>query len=350
MSGYNPPAAPKGDIAVTTTITGAVLTDSAGANVDLSGTWTTYYDIATGDIDNNQNAYLDIDVTGTAGTREFFGAYAAPGETVTSGSTLGTGYQLKDNASSGTDKSYQALYMDWYTETPTSLADLSKSFFTSVQDFDGNSYSLTNGGVITTNAVNATHCFTAGTAITTPDGSAAIETLAPGHLVTLADGSITAIRWIGRRTMATRFAHPMENFPVRIKAGALADGLPLRDLEVSPCHAMLVDGLLVQSAAMINDISIFRVAPAEENFIYYHIELATHGLILAEGAAAESFVDNVDRMAFDNWAEHEALFANAPAITEMDLPRVKSPRQLPEAIRGALIERAEALYGITRAA
>jgi hypothetical protein len=342
MSGYNPPATPAGDVAITTTITGAVLTDSAGANVDLSGTWTTYYDIATGGIDNNQNAYLDIDVTGAEGTRHFFGAYATPGETVSSGNPLGTGYQLKDNASSGDANSYQALYMDWFSETPTSLTGEDNSFFTSLQDFVGNSYTLTNDGVVT-------HCFTAGTAITTPAGAAAIETLAPGDLVTLADGSTTAIRWIGRRTIATRFADPMQHYPVRIKAGALGEGLPLRDLEVSPCHAMLVDGLLVHAAAMINGISIFRVTPAAENFIYYHIELATHGLILAEGAASESFVDNVGRMGFDNWAEHEALCGDAP-IAELDLPRVKTPRQLPEAIRNILHARAQTLYGITRAA
>jgi hypothetical protein len=59
-----------------------------------------------------------------------------------------------------------------------------------------------------------------------------------------------------------------------------------------------------------------------EVFTYYHVELATHELLLAEGVATESFVDNADRMNFANWAEHEALGETAP-IEEMPYPRAK---------------------------
>ncbi len=41
-----------------------------------------------------------------------------------------------------------------------------------------------------------------------------------------------------------------------------------------------------------------------EIFVYYHLELDDHTLILVEGALVETFVDNVDRMGFDNWAEY----------------------------------------------
>ncbi len=72
----------------------------------------------------------------------------------------------------------------------------------------------------------------------------------------------------------------------------------------------------------------------------YHIELADHALVLAEGVAAETFVDNVTRMGFDNWAEHEALYGSEPSIAEMPYPRVQSRRQLPQAIREAIDARA----------
>ena len=82
--------------------------------------------------------------------------------------------------------------------------------------------------------------------------------------------------------------------------------------------------------------------PAPKVFTYYHVELAEHALILAEGAAAETFVDNVARTAFDNWAEHEALYGDAP-IEEMPLPRAQSRRQVPGDISTRLLRQAARL-------
>jgi hypothetical protein len=53
----------------------------------------------------------------------------------------------------------------------------------------------------------------------------------------------------------------------------------------------------------------------------------------------------VDRGNFDNWAEHEILWAHAPPTVELDLPRARSARQLPPRIRAALAARAEAICG-----
>jgi hypothetical protein len=48
--------------------------------------------------------------------------------------------------------------------------------------------------------------------------------------------------------------------------------------------------------------------------------------------AAETFIDNVDRMAFDNWEEHESA-QSAPPMRELLYPRAKSARQTPQARR-----------------
>ena len=91
-------------------------------------------------------------------------------------------------------------------------------------------------------------------------------------------------------------------------------------------------------------MSIIREADVPETFVYDHVELSEHALILAEGAPAESFVDNISRMAFDNWEEHEALYGSAP-IAEMPHRRAQSRRQLPPALWAALLARASALQG-----
>jgi hypothetical protein len=115
------------------------------------------------------------------------------------------------------------------------------------------------------------------------------------------------IVWIGHTPFdATRHPRPQQVWPIRILAGAFADGLPKRDLLVSPCHAFLIDGFLMQAASLANGATIFQdrtVARGE----YYHVELEAHDILLSEGVPAESFLDNGNRRAF----------ANEPAFREL---------------------------------
>ncbi len=174
-----------------------------------------------------------------------------------------------------------------------------------------------------------TLCFYPGTRIATPEGEVLVEALRAGELVLTANGA-KPVRWVGQSHVHTRFADPLRSLPIRIKAGALGDGLPVRDLLLSPDHAVFIDGILVQAGALVNGSSIVREQDVPEQFTYYHVELATHELLLAEGGQAESFVDNVDRVHFHNWDEREAP---AEPIEEMPYPRAKSHRQVPMAIR-----------------
>jgi len=186
----------------------------------------------------------------------------------------------------------------------------------------------------------AAACFFRGTLIATPEGQRAVETLVIGDIVLTTEGKAVPVRWMGLQTVSTRFGDPLRVLPVRITAGALADGVPARDLMLSPDHAVLVEGVLVQAGALVNGTTILRVFDVPEIFTYHHIELAEHDLILAEGAPAETFVDNVDRLAFDNWDEHEALYGTLPSIPEMDRPRAKAQRQVPRFVRAAIDARA----------
>jgi len=188
-------------------------------------------------------------------------------------------------------------------------------------------------------------CFMPGTLVATPDGERAVETLAIGDLVLTHDGRTAPIRWIGRNTVSLVFSDKLRTLPIRVIAGALGENVPARDLLVSPDHALLVGRVLVQAGALVNDTTIMRETNVPSTFVYYHVELADHALILAEGAPAETFIDNVDRMAFDNWEEHERLYGTAPGLVEMDLPRAKAHRQVPAAVREFIAARAEAIAG-----
>ena len=186
-------------------------------------------------------------------------------------------------------------------------------------------------------------CYLSGTRLRTPTGWVAVESLHAGDEVLTADGAVERVRWMGHRShSAAEAAADPKVVPVLIRRDAMGPGLPCRDLYVSPDHAVLLDGILVQAAALVNGTSVLRGAPEAGPVTYFHVELDRHALLLAEDLPAESFVDNVGRAAFDN--AEEAPVGAAP-MAEMDLPRAKSWRQVPRASRERLAARGESLYG-----
>jgi len=215
-------------------------------------------------------------------------------------------------------------------------------------NYSASEFQLTEGNGVDTITTDAT-CFMAGTLIRTPKGDVPVERLSCGDAVVGTDGRVRAATWVGRQTIATRFADPLRVLPIRIRSGALAENVPSRDLLLSPDHAILVEGTLVHAGALVNGTSILRETAVPKIFVYYHVEVDDHALILAEGAPAETFVDNVDRLNFDNWAEHVALFPEGRTIEELPYPRAKAARQVPVHARVKLAERALALRPARRA-
>jgi len=188
----------------------------------------------------------------------------------------------------------------------------------------------------TTEGVYA-YCFAAGTQIAGPGGSTAVESLRIGDMILTSDGRTVAVKWIGRQTLSTRFAGHRSQ-PVRIHAGALGDGLPQRDLTVTADHGMILDGLVINAGALVNGTTIALVPLSDlpARVTYYHVETEAHDVIVANGAAAETFVDYAGRAAFDNHDEYLALYGGDRIIPEMRNPRITAQRHLPEKIRARL--------------
>lgn len=145
-----------------------------------------------------------------------------------------------------------------------------------------------------------TICFTPGTLIETPSGPRAIEALREGDLVQTKDNGAQEVQWIGSRRMtgARLFALPKLR-PIRIKAGALGQGWPPKDLVVSPDHKMLVRGkvaralfntpeVLVAARQLENGGSI-RVDTRLREVTYVHLLLPRHEILFANGVETESF-------------------------------------------------------------
>jgi hypothetical protein len=143
-------------------------------------------------------------------------------------------------------------------------------------------------------------CFCAGTRIRTALGEVPVEDLAVGDMLQTVSGAMRPLSWIGRRHYDGRFIgnnHLM--LPVRIGAGALAPGVPARDLFLSPGHAVFCGGILVPAWRLINGVTVTQAGQVDE-VQYFHLELETHDLILAENCPAESFLDDGSRAQFQN--------------------------------------------------
>lgn len=142
-------------------------------------------------------------------------------------------------------------------------------------------------------------CFAQGTRIGTPDGAVAVEDLAIGDCVLTLAGTRETIRWIGQREVdCTRHPQPEQVWPVCVAAGAFGPQLPIRDLFMSPDHAIYAEGVLVPIKHLVNGHSIAQRRVAAVT--YFHIELAHHDVVLAEGLPVESYLDTGDRNAFAN--------------------------------------------------
>ncbi len=145
-------------------------------------------------------------------------------------------------------------------------------------------------------------CFRAGTRILTTAGEVPVEHLRVGdRVVTLCGRRLAPIVWLGHRHIdCSRHPHPDDIWPVRIQAGAIADGVPHRDLWLSPEHAVLLrtaaGTVLVPVRHLLNGATIAQVPVPDVT--YWHIELAAHDSVVAAGLAAETYLDTGNRTNF----------------------------------------------------
>jgi len=149
-------------------------------------------------------------------------------------------------------------------------------------------------------------CFAKGTRIVTPAGEIGVENLRAGDMVLAmrhGQAGFEALRWVGFMDIAVPRNAVMaaKTAPILIKAGAIAPGMPARDLRVSPDHAMEIDGHLIPAKHLVNGSSIIQEIWCKR-VRYFHLELEAHGLLLSEGTWSESYLDDGNRHAFNNAA------------------------------------------------
>jgi len=134
-------------------------------------------------------------------------------------------------------------------------------------------------------------CFLRGTLIRTPKGDVAVENLQVGDLVITSSGAPRPIRWIGHRDIEVAgLRYPRALYPVRIAAGTFGPDRPAQDLYVSPGHSICIDlcgEVLIPAGRLINGSTVAQIEMAEVS--YWHVELESHDILIANNLPAESY-------------------------------------------------------------
>lgn len=175
-------------------------------------------------------------------------------------------------------------------------------------------------------------CFLSGGMIRTTDGDIAVEDIKIGDLVITRDWKnnqdvTRPVVWVGKAQATIRPDLPLDEagYPVRILKDAVADGVPYKDLLVTPEHCLFFENKFIPVRMLVNGASIFYDTSVSA-YTYYHVETEQHSVITADGMLTESYLDTGNRRAFrqtgnvvglrgaavQNWADH----ADAPLCVE----------------------------------
>ncbi|GLO74608.1 Hint domain-containing protein [Phaeobacter italicus] len=178
-------------------------------------------------------------------------------------------------------------------------------------------------------------CFTPGTHIATPFGACAVEALNVGDRVVTRDNGLQTIRWIGSRHLDHKKLKDAGEFqPVLIAEGALGDGMPERDLLVSPNHRVLIANdktafyfenreILIAAKHLtgLNGVDAVETSSIE----YIHFVFDRHEVVLSDGAWIESFQPADQSLRGLDRAQRQEVLELFPELKTLT-PKTASPQ------------------------
>lgn len=162
-------------------------------------------------------------------------------------------------------------------------------------DADGN----VTGSMTFENIEQIIPCFTPGTLIATPRGERLVEELREGDRIITRDNGIQEIRWIGQKEISGKALVNVPHLkPILIKAGSLGNGLPERDLVLSPNHRVLManertqlyfeeNEVLAAAKHLVGSAGIHELDAMGTTYIHFMFD--RHEVVLSNGAWTESF-------------------------------------------------------------
>ncbi|MFS4583570.1 Hint domain-containing protein [Phaeobacter sp. C3_T13_0] len=136
-------------------------------------------------------------------------------------------------------------------------------------------------------------CFASGMHIATPAGSAAVENLVPGDLVTTLEHGTQRVLWTARTEYGDGTGIlPKRLQPIRISTGKLGNNKPLI---VSQQHCILMqqaqtgEHFYIKAKHLAEETQLASFAKGRKQITYHHILLEKHGTLIANEIPSESF-------------------------------------------------------------
>ncbi|MFT9215214.1 MAG: Hint domain-containing protein [Acetobacter malorum] len=145
-------------------------------------------------------------------------------------------------------------------------------------------------------------CFLADSMIETPNGEVPVQNIQVGTEVITYDAGSPQTRkviWAGKKRAVTNplLADDLAGFPVRILRGAISEGVPYKDMLITPEHCLIFNGQFIPARMLVNGRSVFY-DKSISSYDYYHIETEQHSVIKADGMLTESYLDTGNRSSF----------------------------------------------------
>ena len=167
-------------------------------------------------------------------------------------------------------------------------------------------------------------CFAPGTQIATMRGEISAQNLKEGDKILTRDNGMQTLAWVGKRKLyAQELAIRPEFNPIYIKAGALGDNVPERDLVVSPNHRMLISSRVsdylfgerevLVAAKYLTGLDGVEQVPST-GVEYIHLMFENHEIILADGAWTESFQPGDHSLKGIKSEQHAEIIALFPEL------------------------------------
>jgi hypothetical protein len=268
------------------------------------------------------------------GTQEIVSDVIIDGTTYLAGTTINTAYDLI-NTTTGHQVTSFHFDSDGYVQGPVD------GLVSTVPLTEGTSYTFdTERTSHTQNNLYENYedvpCFTSGTIIETERGAVEVQDLVTGDMILTLDHGFQPLRLVMKRTLSSvNLKEYPKLFPICILAGALGDGLPKRDLLISPQHRFLTNSpiakrmfgseqVLISSKKMTVLPGIF-VNDGVDEVEYVHLVMDQHEIIFAENTPTESF--------FCGPMALRGLESEAVDELEIIFPELKQKNFLPQEIR-----------------
>ena len=181
-------------------------------------------------------------------------------------------------------------------------------------------------------------CFTPGTAIATPKGEVPVEDLMIGDRILTRDNGIQTITWVGKKRIDHEQIKAIPELrPIKISAGCLGDGLPERDMLVSPSHRILIVSEMAQlyfeqSEVLVPAKHMLAMKGVEVSnapyVTYIHMMCENHQIVLSDGAWSESFQPGDHTLKGFDGSQRDELFLIFPELaTKEGLKEYRAARR-----------------------